>query len=198
MRRLAIAFLTLSIYECLSQDLPLPISIIVKVEREYELKEKKADYAGIIRENDYVVNSDSVRQTFFDLNLIIKNASTASIGIWLMKCSYHNNFIINNNYMSVKGHGCDGNYPILVKFKPGEAKEYKFTLARSIKFDYPCEHCIYGTQVETTKLGLIIIDNIFENKLHVLDYDIAMGDKSLWRIIWSNSLQLLGKHMDKK
>ena len=198
MKGLAIVVLASCFYQCVSQDPPLPITVNIKVEKEYELKENKDNYAAIIRENYYVVNSDSVRQPYFDINLVISNTSNNSISIWLMKCSYYHNFIINNNYISIKGHGCDSNYPILVKFKPGESKKYKFTLARSIKFDYPCEHCNYGPQVETTKLGLIIIDDIFESKMRVFDYAIAMNDKSKWRIVWSNPLQLLDKQTEKK
>lgn len=190
--------LVICFYQSISQNSPLPITLTIKIERTYELKDRKEAYAEAIRENYSVVNSDSVRQTFYDINLEVKNTSSDSVNIWLMKCSYWRNFLINNNYMAIKGYGCDGNYPILVKFTPGEIKGYKFTLARSIKFDYPCEYCVYGAQVETTKLGLIIIDDVFKSKMRVFDYDILMGDKSKWKIVWSNPLYLLGKLEKKK
>ena len=198
MKGFLIVALVICFYQSISQDSPLPITVSIKIERTYETKEKKERYARTIRENQYVVNSDYVRQTFYDINLEIKNTSSDSISIWLMKCSYWYNFLINNNYMTFEEPGCDGNYPIRVKFAPGENKEYKFTLARSIKFDYPCRYCVYGDQVETTKLGLIIIDDPFESKMHVLDYDLLMEDKSKWRIVWSNPLYLLGKPEEKK
>ncbi len=72
------------------------------------------------------------------------------------------------------------------------------TLVKSIKFDYPCQYCVYGQQVETTKLGLIVINDIFETKINGFDYDLGMKDKSKWKIVWSNPLQLLGKQPQPK
>ena len=142
------------------------------------------------QENGYIVNSDSVRQKYYDITLDVKNTSAMPIGIWLMRCPYQNNFLINNNYFFIKRPECDSNYPVPVKFQAGESKSYKMTLSKSIRFDYSCETCIYGPQVETTKLSLILIDDIFENKLKGPHYILAMEDKSKWRIVWSNSLQL--------
>lgn len=185
-------------YQSFSQGSPLPINLNIKIERTYAIKDKKERYAQTIHENGYVVNSDSVGQTYYDINLDIKNTSSKPISIWLMSCSYWNNFLINNNYMTIETNGCDKNFPKLTKFTPGEIKKYKFTLAKSIEFDYPCEHCIYGAQVETTKLGLIIIDDLFESKTRISEYGVLMEDKSKWRIVWSNPLYLLGKQGKKK
>jgi len=68
---------------------------------------------------------------------------------------------------------------------PGESKTYQTTLSKN---------CIYGPQVEATKLGLIIIDDVYTPKLKgFMAYDLAMEDKSSWKIVWSNSLYLLNK-----
>lgn len=81
-----------------------------------------------------------------------------------------------------------------MKFKPNESRTYKTTLMKSVKFENPCDNCIYGRQVETTKLGLIIIDDVYKPKLKpFLGYNLAMEDKSVWKIVWSNSLSLLTK-----
>lgn len=48
--------------------------------------------------------------------------------------------------------------------------------------------------MEATKLGLIIIDDVYTPKLKgFMAYDLAMEDKSSWKIVWSNSLYLLNK-----
>ncbi len=171
----------------------LPVAINIKVDKEYFITySKKGHYIkDVIRENNYVVKSDSIRQKVFDISLTIKNNSNKIVMIWLMTCSWEDNFIVNNNYISFRGHNCDHNFQKLVEFKPSESKTYTSTLTKSIKFDYPCEYCIYGSQVETTKLGLIIIDDIFNHNLSMLSYHNAMEDKSKWKIIWSNSLYLL-------
>lgn len=90
------------------------------------------------------------------------------------------------------GKACDRNFPWLVKFNPGESKNYRTTFSKPIKFENPCQHCIYGPQIETTKLGLILLDDIFEPRISILGgYNVAKKDKSTWKIIWSNPLYLL-------
>lgn len=188
---LIVSFLGLS--KCFAQDDSLPIILTLKIDKEYVRSYSKKLYSTEIRTNSYVIKSDSVKQKYFDISLEIKNISDKTIKIWLMSCSWDENFIVNNNYIFINGHDCDKNFPDLVEFKPGESKVYTNTLFKSIKFDYPCKNCIYGPQVETTKLGLIIIDDIF-NSTDTLDYDIAMGDKSKWKMVWSNPLYLLTKN----
>jgi hypothetical protein len=180
---------------CFAQCDSIPISITIKVDKEYyETYSKNGGYIkDVIRRNNYVVKSDSIKEKFFDISLSIRNSSDKTIKIWLMTCSWENNFIVNNNYIYIRGHECDSNFPILVEFKPGESKMYTNTLTKSIKFDYPCEYCVYGPQVETTKLGLIIIDDIFNPNLDMLSYNNAMDDKSKCKIVWSNTLYLLTK-----
>jgi hypothetical protein len=176
----------------------LPITLDMRVDREYELTKSKALFAKTIRDQGYVVDSDSVKQKYFDITLNIKNTSDRLISIWLMKCSFEDNLLVNNNYISITGHVCNGNYPILVKFQSGESKTYKMTLTKSIKFDYPCQYCIYGPQVESTKIGLIVVDEVYDSKLNMLDYSLAMEDKSKWTIVWSNSVKLLDKQPEPK
>ena len=185
--------IVLSFFRCAAQDHTLPISIDLKIGREYELTKSKSAFTSAIRDYGYVIETDSVKQKYFDITMEFKNTSNQKIGIWLMKCSFKDNLQINNNYISIKGQDCDSNFPIRVQFEPGASKVYKLTLIKSIKFDYPCQYCVYGQQVETTKIGLIVIDDFYESKLKGTDYDLAMDDKSKWTIVWSNPLQLLGK-----
>ena len=175
--------------KCFAQFDSLPITITIKVDKEYIVTySKNGSYIkDVIRRHNYVVKSDSIKQKYFDISLTIKNTSDKTIKICLMTCSWEDNFIVNNNYIYIRGHECDSNFPTLVEFKPGESKTYTNTLTKSIKFDYPCQNCIYGPQVETTKLGLIIIDD-------AIGYDRTMEDKSKWKIVWSNPLYLLTKN----
>jgi hypothetical protein len=192
--------ITLSIcfLRCAGQESSLPISVQISLDKEYELVRSRDFYAQTIRDNDYVVNSDSVTQKYYDISLEVRNNSNKAVSVWLMRCSYEDNFIINNNYIFGEGHACDSNYPVLIKFNPGEMIAYKMTLKKSIKFDYPCKNCVYGKQVDETRLGLIIIDDIYNPKIKGFEYDLVMGDKSKWKIVWSNSLQLLGKQPEPK
>lgn len=184
--------------QCVSPDPVVPISVDIKVDKEYELIKSRDFFESTSQEDGYEINSDSVKQKYFDLTLEIHNNSDRSIGIWLMTCSYEENFIVNNNYIFIKGHPCDNNYPELLKFEPGEHKVYEMTVMKSIRFDYPCRNCVYGPQVETTKLGLILIDDLYESKLQGLGYEHGMEDKSAWTIVWSNSLNLFGQQPELK
>ncbi len=192
---LTLGILLSGLCKCFAQCDSLPIAITIQVNKEYiKTYSKKVSYVQkLIRQNGYVVKSDSIKEKYFDISLTIKNISDKTIQIWLMTCSWEDNFMVNNNYIYIRGHECNKNFPTLVEFKPRESKVYSNTLTKSMKFDYPCENCIYGPQVETTKLGLIIIDDIFNPSQGIFDYDIAMEDKSKWKIVWSNSLYLLTK-----
>jgi hypothetical protein len=143
-----------------------------------------------IQKNNLVVKSDSVKEAFFDITLTIKNTSDTIIAISLMTCSWADNFIVNNNYMHLLGQECYSNFPDLVEFKSGESKVYKTTLVKSMKLNYKCKGCTGFPEVETTKLGLIIVDDVFRRKPPV-NYFLAMEDKSAWTMVWSNPLYLL-------
>lgn len=193
MKTLLVLFvLSFELCKCYAQSDSLPISVTIKVDSAYvHTYSKKGSYIKeLIRRQNYVVKSDSVKEHFFDISLTIKNTSDTIIAIPLMTCSWEDNFIVNNNYMHFTGQNCDHNFPQLVEFKPGESRTYTTTLAKSLRFDYKCDGCTGFDEVETTKLGLIIIDDIFRRKPFV-NYFIAMEDKSAWTIVWSNPLYLL-------
>ncbi len=195
MRHLLIILIVLCSLQLFAQnDTSFPLSVFIKIDKEYEVKYPKDYFNYQMSRGMYNIKTDSVKQKQYDIEVTLKNNSQQPIYIWLMSCSWEDNFKINNNYINFYTLGCDKNVPELVKINEGENKIYKITLAKSIKFENPCENCIYGPQVETTKLGLIIIDDIFKPKLNpFLDYNLAMEDESLWKIIWSNSLYLLSK-----
>jgi hypothetical protein len=175
-----------------------PIAIDIKVDREYEVTKSKNNYIFNFLDNNYLVETDSFKQKYFDISITFKNTSDRQVGIWLMSCSFDDNLLVNNNYIFIEGDICDKNFPDWIEFKPGESKTYKLTLAKSIRFDYPCKYCVFGPQVEETKIGLIVIDDFYDPKLNILSYDLAMNDKSKWTIVWSNSLKLLGKQPEIK
>jgi hypothetical protein len=178
---------------CFAQCDSLPLSVTIKVDSAYIQTYSKKGRAikKLIRQRDYYVKGDSIKQAYFDISLTIKNTSDTIISIALMSCSWQDNFIVNNNYMNIIGEGCDNNFPIRVKFKPGESKVYKTTLSKSLKLDYPCNGCAPFPPVETTRLGLIVLNDPFGRKAETVDYLWGMEDKSTWTMVWSNPLYLL-------
>ena len=146
---------------------------------KHEVKRLKKDLGYRIDANNPTIEQ-------FDVTLTISNRSENPVNFWLMSCSYEDNFWVNNNYISIQNHECDKNIPESVSINPSQHLDYKFTLIKSLKLDYPFKYCLDGEQVKTTKLGLIFIDaNIF------LGCEMDMSDKSKWDIIWSNPLELL-------
>lgn len=180
--------------ECHAQNDSLPISITIKIDSEYvkTYSTKGKFIKKLIQDNKLVVKSDSLKEKFYNISLTIKNTSDTIIAIYLMSCSWSDNFIVSNNYMHLRGEECDSNFPELVEFKPNESKSFITTLTKSMKLNYKCDGCTGFPLVETTKLGLIIVDDIFRHK-PFNNYFLAMQDKSMWKIIWSNSLYLLTK-----
>jgi hypothetical protein len=197
MKRIAafFVFVLLAHTACFSQQvIALPLKVEIKTEKEYEVVFSKEHFASEIQQYRYNVTGDSVIEKRYDIKLTITNTAAQAATIWLKNCSWEDNFLINNNYMSFVERDCEMNVPSIITFKPGETKTFETTLKKTIAFDYPCKNCLYEPQVETTKLGLIIVNDITGNKrLRFLDYRLYMQDKSKWQIVWSNPLNLLGK-----
>jgi hypothetical protein len=178
-----------------------PIEIFIKIDKEYFVNVEKSYYDRVFPKTQYNIKGDSAKEKRYDINLTIKNNSSRTIYIWLMTCSWTDCFMVNNDYIFIGGQECLRNFPEIVEFKPGQSKEYKTTLIKSIKFDYPPKYTIYGPQVETTKLGLITINDIFkknEKEINMLTFDTLMKDKSKWTITWSNPLYLLSEQQKSK
>jgi len=196
---LLISLLLPIFYKGIAQNIAaLPISITIKVDSEYEKIYAKSEYANSVWDNDYSIDTDSVKQKNFIVSVQIKNTGAKPVGIWLMTCSWQHNFTVNNNYLHLQQEQvCLHNRIQQVKLLHGETHTYKAVLVKSIKFDYPCQNCIYGPQVEATRLGLIVVNDVFKNQLNMLTWHIAMEDKSLWQVVWSNPLYLLGKGQDR-
>jgi hypothetical protein len=166
-----------------------PLSIVLNLVNQYDTTYHKQDFYFGLENNGYYIPTDSLQQHIFNVSITIKNNSNKSIFLWLMSCSWTNNFLVNNDYMFLGIKECDKNNIQKIEIKAEESRTYTTQLTKSIKFDYPCLGCAYGKQVETTKLGLIVINDLFNDQY--IDYINLMKDKSKWTIYWSNPLHLL-------
>jgi hypothetical protein len=61
--------LSICFLPCAGQESTLPISVQIRLDKEYELVRSRDFYAQTIRDNDYVVSSDSVTQKYYDISL---------------------------------------------------------------------------------------------------------------------------------
>lgn len=188
---LILAALFLFTIDCYSQgDSTCPLTMSIKLEKTYQIKFLNSEYYQKL----YAFKGDSLNQTMYDIQINLKNTSKKSVFIWLMTCSWLDNFLVNNNYIGIGGQACDSNFPNNVEIKPDEIKTFFTTISKSLKFDYD-KHLGNFPQVQTTKLGLITISNLYERNLlnGTFGYELAMEDKSCWKIIWSNPLYLLSE-----
>jgi hypothetical protein len=181
-------------------DNTFPLAVTIKVDKESTVKIPKQYLPFSDQQVGLHLTTDSVSQKQYDIEISIKNKDTVPIFIWLMTCSWMENFEINNSYIFWGMWSCLKNFPELVKITPNENRTYKTTLVKSIGFEHPEAGLNFGQQVETTRLGLILIDDVYKPKLKPFDgftqfdgYDLAMQDKSCWKIVWSNPLYLLTK-----
>lgn len=172
-----------------SQETKSPLSVELKLTKQYDTTYRKKDFYFGQEKNGYDVSGDTLKQHLFDVDFTIKNNSKNSIFLWLMSCSWTDNLLVNNDYMFLDLEECNKNVPQRIEIKAGQSRTYSSNLTKSIRFDYPCKGCIYGKQVVTTKLGLIVINDIYKDEY--IDYITLMRDKSKWVIYWSNPLYFL-------
>ena len=138
--------------------------------------------ANVSRSYDTLITSqDTSLHKAFDVKLSIINKSEEPVSFWIMTCSWDENFIINNDYISFLGWGCDSNYPRLKHLNSNSRFDLK---AAVIKYDFTRYQ-----PIKTTKFGLIFIDSAICTNIR--DYDNIIGDKSKQdKIIWSNPIYL--------
>jgi hypothetical protein len=141
----------------------------------------------------------SVDQQIFEIETVVKNNGKRPAFIWLMCCSWQENFEINNNYMSFEWEICDKNFADINKIAPGDSIILTGRLRRSPEVDHIPGCYDPGEQVPATALGLVLVDDMYHPVLDNNGYELNHRDKSKWRIVWSNPLYLLdGKKSTEK
>jgi hypothetical protein len=175
-----------------SQKDTTPIKVKLSLEKEYTKSLSKNDYwvRNQIDQQSLNVKSDSVIVHYYDITIEIENVGERDIYIWMMTCSWQHNFEINNNYINFYHRGCDSNFPIREKIKSKSKITFNGTVRKNLKFDYPNENSVYGKQIELTKVGLIIIDDFYKPNREMVNYSLNMEDKSKYKLIWSNGINL--------
>ena len=191
MKTIFLSFILIGILQIklYSQTTQIPLEVNIKLINEYEAKLSKEKIKWAYPRNFDFIPGDSVIQKKYDIEILIRNVSSEPIIIWLMSCSWTDNFIINNNYITFERWDCDKNIPEQIKINPNEIKSLNVTLKKDIKFDYP-GNSVYGYGVETTRVGLLLSQDMLHDNFDFIDYRLFMEDKSKWKIVWSNPLHL--------
>lgn len=172
-----------------------PINIKLNLEKKYTKSFSKNDFRikNQIEEESLDVKTDSVTEHYYDITIDIENLGKKDVYIWMMSCSWYSNFKINNNYIyfyNPKG-GCDSNIPELRKIESNSKITLNGFIRKSLKFDYAAKNTVYGEQVKLTKVGLIVVNDIYKYKYKDFsEYNLFMEDKSKQNLIWSNGINL--------
>lgn len=119
--------------------------------------------------------------TTYDIGISIINRSDSIKSFWIMKCAWHENFIISDNYYSFLQPECNGNYPTVKSIQPQDSLTFKTTIFSRTISAFPTSDSI--------KLGFILLDEKYCNTYD--DYLRIMRDKSLHtNVLWSDKIGL--------
>jgi len=102
-----------------SQNTKSPLSIELKVTKQYDTTYYKKDFYFGREKNGYEVPGDLLKQHVFDVNITIKNNSESSVFLWLMSCSWTDNLVVNNEYIFLDLQECNKNVPQRIEIKSG-------------------------------------------------------------------------------
>ena len=173
----------------LGQTNELPVKVEINLMGAYEMRFDKKVIEWQYPQYDVEIPGDKAIQRYYAIEILIQNTSTEPIYLWFMSCYWTENFIINNDYMFFSRFKCDEDSLKVVKIMPSDSIRYITELLKHIKFDYPGVR-IFEYGVEDTKLGLVVVNDVYQDSYSYKAYQLGMWDKSKWKIAWSNPLQL--------
>ncbi|MFT3994127.1 MAG: hypothetical protein QM660_07455 [Dysgonomonas sp.] len=175
----SIIFFILFVFACCSKTKHLPdqlvsnpLSITIDLLNEETIEDPLYDQCG--NKISYFENKN------YEVEIALQNNTDSIINLALMTCSWDENIIINTDFVKYSGWECDSNYPDIREIKPHDRYILKTILKKNEYFRDREPYCEDSINL---RMGLIIIEDIKA-------YDIIMGDKSNWRIVWSNSIKL--------
>ena len=131
------------------------------------------------------LNSDLYKgrkEVFYSINIDLINSSDSIINFWIMKCSWQDNCVFNNESLHLYPSKCDGNYPHVIQIEPGQ----------KIAFDGIIQ--ITNTSViknhNDVKLGFVLIKEMEISEYY--DFFKVLHDKIKRKkdIIWSNAFKI--------
>lgn len=193
MKRLFICFFGMMIFQYSNSQTNLNdvIKVEISLDKKFDSIDSASRFEDEIKQYRYSVNSDSVKLKYSKINVNIINKSSEPIYLWFVDCQMYRSFETNNDNMIIETWGCGKFKSYKLKIEPKEKFTYNLLLYQSIRYDYPNADNIYGYPQESTKIGLIIFDNIYHDMGEVNNYWGLVRDKSGQQTIWSNPLNLL-------
>ena len=188
---LIILVTTLYQYSYAQTNLNDIIKVEISFEERYDSVVSTYQFRDEIEQYGYSVNSDSVKLKYSKINVDIINKSSQPIYLWFVGCQMYRSFETNNDNMIIETWGCGKFKSYKLKIEAKEKYTYNLLLYQSIRYDYPEPDRVYGYPEESTKIGLIVFDEIYHDMGEVNDYWSHVRDKSGQQRVWSNPINLL-------
>ncbi|UXE66929.1 MAG: hypothetical protein KA713_21275 [Chryseotalea sp. WA131a] len=160
-----------------------PLKIEIKTLNQYTLKFHKSYYHNLFEQYPKV-KVDSIEQQFFKVGIALSNDSHDTLMVWMMSCSWTDDFVTNNKYIKFDVWPCDKNHPTAFVIPPNGKKEFEGLLVKSVKFDLACSDCTYKSVLLETKVGIINNPTKPSGLLK-----IGSKDQTKRNITWSNPLK---------
>lgn len=114
-----------------------------------------------------------------DLNLSIINKTDKAVSLWMMSCSWSDNFLFSNEMLSFSGQICDANYPVIKKIQPKDSIVFKGTALKQSAARFQ--------SIDSISLGFIFIDSVYCKDMD--EFLSILGDKRKEeKIIWSQPI----------
>ncbi len=142
---------------------------------EVEVKSiKKSDFHNV-----YGLQGD-----FYSCIVKLKNNTDSAISFWIMKCSWYDNIIFNDDSIGILPyHCCDSNFPVVKKIDPGKELTYIDRIGvLGVKNKNKMKKYKLGfilvKEKSISKMGFELLDTICKKKRENKD------------IIWSNEFTL--------
>lgn len=129
-------------------------------------------------------NFDGLQGDFYSTIVNLKNNTDSTISFWIMKCTWGENFIFNDDSIGIYYYRfCDSNYPVVKKFEPGKVLTY---VDRIVVLGVKNKN-----KMKKYKLGFILVKEKSISKMgfELLD-TICKKKRENKDIIWSNEFTL--------
>ena len=122
------------------------------------------------------------KKKYSELSIVITLANNANdtLKYYSMRCSWEDNYVIDNKLIGIKGHNCDSNFPFAVSIPPHKIAAVNLRLIfekNSLR------------KQNKLKIGMYLLKYIHNNYNHYEDH-IFHRNKGSENIIWSNSVSI--------
>ena len=144
-------------------------------DRTKEILQVKAEITG---KGNPAYNSSYTDNNSFFVKISLINNTDSVVIVYIMKCSWYDSWLIDNDSLSFGDWGCDNNYPMRITLIPKSSLVF-------YNFIHPKNK---NNKIEKFKLGFIMFNLYNMDELMTDRFDIKLIKAK--KIYWSDEIQL--------